>query len=235
MTSERLPEGLTVFTPTPLAITYKYARGLPTSSNNPTSFFSIYTHILFTTANMSANDSHNSVPSTNDSYNPGKQHEHHHHQQLQPHADQKQDVSPTPSGRSSEYEYYDSDTPSSGGFAMPMAYPYQHQHDGATQGQVHLAPPPQGGSNLEFYDQKLPEERQRGEYPAGGVPGRAGPDGEKGLGSTVLGGAAGAFFGDKVGLGKLGGAAAVSFFCFFVFWLRCGYFEADVIFVFREL
>ncbi|KAF8249602.1 hypothetical protein K440DRAFT_202889 [Wilcoxina mikolae CBS 423.85] len=40
-----------------------------------------------------------------------------------------------------------------------------------------------------------------------------GPNGERGMGHTLMGGAAGAFVGSKLGLGKLGGAAAV----------RCGF------------
>lgn len=42
----------------------------------------------------------------------------------------------------------------------------------------------------------------------GGAPGGAG-DGERGLGSTLVGGAAGAFLGKKVGLGGVGGAVGV--------------------------
>lgn len=33
-----------------------------------------------------------------------------------------------------------------------------------------------------------------------------GPNGERGLGSTLVGGTAGAFIGSKLGLGKVGGA-----------------------------
>lgn len=44
----------------------------------------------------------------------------------------------------------------------------------------------------------------------GGAPGGAG-EGERGIGSTLVGGAAGAFLGKKVGLGSIGGAVAVRF------------------------
>lgn len=42
-------------------------------------------------------------------------------------------------------------------------------------------------------------------------------DGERGFGSTMVGGTAGAFLGSKMGLGKLGGAAAVSFLLAVIF------------------
>lgn len=58
----------------------------------------------------------------------------------------------------------------------------------------------QGGESASYYG-SAPAPSQQG-YP----PGPGGPEGEKGLGSTLLGGAAGGFAGHKMGGGFLGSA-----------------------------
>ncbi|KAJ5974316.1 hypothetical protein N7481_011526 [Penicillium waksmanii] len=63
--------------------------------------------------------------------------------------------------------------------------------------------PPQGAS-ASYYGNAPPQ----GQY--GNAPGPGGPEGEKGLGSTLVGGAAGGFAGHKLGGGFLGSAAGAA-------------------------
>ena len=65
----------------------------------------------------------------------------------------------------------------------------------------------QGGANASYYNEAPPSQQQQQQSYA---PGPNGPEGEKGLGSTLIGGAAGGIMGHKMGGGKLataGGAA----------------------------
>lgn len=74
-----------------------------------------------------------------------------------------------------------------------------------TQDRGHSPYPPQqqyqqGGESASYYGATPPAHQQ------GYAPGPGGPEGEKGLGSTLLGGAAGGFAGHKLGGGFMGTA-----------------------------
>lgn len=58
----------------------------------------------------------------------------------------------------------------------------------------------QGGASASYYGAGAPQHQQ------GYAPGPGGPEGDRGLGSTLLGGAAGGFAGHKMGGGFLGTA-----------------------------
>jgi hypothetical protein len=133
---------------------------------------------------------------------------------------------PTPSAAGSPYQQYPPQGP---------GYPPQQQQGGYYQHQQPLGGDPyaqqQHGASSGYYgdasrDQQNPGNYASGQQPYGGEhhgqptgpgahDGQVGPDGERGLMSTVAGGTAGAFIGKKLGIGKLGGAAAVRFepFC----------------------
>jgi predicted lipid-binding transport protein (Tim44 family) len=57
----------------------------------------------------------------------------------------------------------------------------------------------QGGQNASYYGEAPPQQQ-------GYASGPGGPEGERGLGSTLLGGAAGGFAGHKMGGGFMGSA-----------------------------
>ncbi|KAJ5088896.1 hypothetical protein N7456_012512 [Penicillium angulare] len=92
---------------------------------------------------------------------------------------------------------------------QPYPPPY-NQHGGQQAGAANYGYPPQGASQQQYqnpgeassyYGTGAPPSAQ-----AGYGPGPAGPEGDRGLGSTLAGGAVGGFAGHKMGGGFLGTA-----------------------------
>lgn len=94
--------------------------------------------------------------------------------------------------------------------------PYPHQGDVQARDHSPYPPaqynaPPHGDAYGGQYGQQgygqQPPQQYGGGYdanPHGGAPGAGGPEGERGLGATLVGGAGGAFVGHKLGGGALG-------------------------------
>lgn len=160
-------------------------------------------------------NTYGATPSPQQPYYPQQQYAYQQPQPQQPQQQQYGYTSPPP-----QQPYY---PPTGGDYyagsrsasATPSAasagYPPQQQAYAVQQHQQPTYHQPQGpGGQMDPYAYQQPS--GPGAYADGSQPGygqQPGAEGERGLGSTLIGGGAGAFIGSKMGFGKVGGAVGV--------------------------